>query len=101
MNTTSTATVQSQKHASHIINTTSIIKESKFAILNLESKAHNKNGYYPMSKHINTKSMATILSQKPHIAHHVINTSQHHHKHTNTTSYDQKKSSKDSTLHIK
>ena len=47
MNTTSTATVQSQKHASHIINTTSIIKESKFAILNLESKAHNENGYYP------------------------------------------------------
>ena len=29
----------------HIINTTSIIKEPKFAILILESKAHNKNGY--------------------------------------------------------
>ena len=46
MNITRMATILSQKKTHHIIYTTST-KESKFAMLNLESKAHNKNDYYP------------------------------------------------------
>ena len=98
INITRMATILSQKKA-HINNTSTCHQRvqvrypkprikgymTRMAII-LNQKTH---------KHIiNTTSMVTILSQNhtSHIMHHVINTSaQHHHKHTNTTSYDQKK----------
>ena len=58
MNITRMATILSQKKTHHIIYTTST-KESKFAMLNLESKAHNKNDYYPKPEtHQNIMTLA-------------------------------------------
>ena len=66
------------KPQKHIINTSSIIKVPKFATINIESKTHNKNGYY-----LNPKSHIILSTHH----HNIINTSTEHHKHINTTSY--------------